>query len=378
MTTIRVLHIQLGGVVGGIESQLIQWTHNINTEHFAFDFVTYWPKAVFEQELIESNHRIYHIKRNSKRPLTYYKTLLRILKNNNYNIVHIHKNSLADNFAYLACRVTKIKGIVMHSHNTKPKAGGILALIAHKLNREVVKRSSCTKVACSEEAGKWMFGKKAIAFQEVFFLPNAINVATYSFSEKKRKQLREKLLLGNQLVIGCVGHMIPQKNHLFLIDVFYELLKLKSDSVLLLIGDGDLKNAITSKIQEYGIQDHVLMLGQVVDSSSYYSVMDICCMPSHFEGFPVVALESQAADLPLLVSNSVTTEICILESTTFLPIDDPLQWARALLKINTKKPRLERRRELSARNFDIACSIKMLENLYFEIDHRDRHTEGSV
>ena len=86
--------------------------------------------------------------------------------------------------------------------------------------------------ACGKEAGDWMFGGHSFSI-----LNNAIDAESFVFDEEVRNQYREELGVGqNTILMGHVGRFNPQKNHIFLIDVFAELLKRLPDSKLLLVG----------------------------------------------------------------------------------------------------------------------------------------------
>lgn len=147
-----------------------------------------------------------------------------------------------------------------------------------------------------------------------------------------------------------------QKNHSFLIDIFVELQKEKPGAILLLIGEGKLEGQIREKAQRLEIEKSVIFAGARDDVNKLYSVMDVFCLPSFYEGMPVVAWEAQANGLPCAFSDKVSKEVEQGENCCFLDLTQaPDKWASALLKS---------RKRMKSRVPDIQKAAKRLELLY--------------
>src|SRR5699024_12413484 len=129
---------------------------------------------------------------------------------------------------------------------------------------------------------------------------NGIDLEKFKYNEQVRKEYRKKLRLENKFVIGHIGRFNMQKNHHFLLQVFNELQKKRSNSILLLIGDGELKEDIIREVEQMGLKDKVRFLGVRKDTRELYQAMDIFLLPSFFEGFPVLAVESLDEELPII------------------------------------------------------------------------------
>jgi glycosyltransferase involved in cell wall biosynthesis len=169
--------------------------------------------------------------------------------------------------------------------------------------------------ACSKDAAISRYGRKVGDDAEhCQVLNNAIDTGKFVFHEAKKQQMRQQLHIAESaLVIGHVGRFVDAKNHLFLIDIFQELHKRDSNSVLLLVGDGELRAEIERKIQTVGLTDAVIMTGVQSNTYDYYQAMDVFVMPSHYEGLPVSLVEAQTAGLPCCVSSAVPVESAITE-----------------------------------------------------------------
>lgn len=161
-----------------------------------------------------------------------------------------------------------------------------------------------------------------------------------------------------------LGVFPPPKNHDLLLDIFLNLLNFKNNSVLLLIGEGELLGRVKQKVKQYNLDDKVLFLGKQNDTSKYYQAMDVFCLPSRYEGLPVVAVEAQSCGLPCLFSTYVSKESKILESTEFLSYDDTLdKWAHTLFEL-AKKQRVDGAEQVRKCNFDMQEEAKKLEMYY--------------
>ena len=139
--------------------------------------------------------------------------------------------------------------------------------------------------ACTEYAGKWLFGKKVVERKELNVINNAIDLKKFEFNKNTRKALRKELgIKEDTLIIGHVGRFMKQKNHDFLIEVFNEVYKKNQNTLLILIGQGPLLSEIKQKAINLNIEDKVKFIGQVTDVEKYYNIMDIFLFPSIYEG----------------------------------------------------------------------------------------------
>ena len=204
--------------------------------------------------------------------------------------------------------------------------------IVHQLCKGLVCRSANEYFTCSDKAAQWMFTKKVNESGKVRRIQNAVDVSKFRFDPERREALRKQLQVQDKYVIGMVGNMSYVKNHRFIIDVFSRVAWQNPDSVLVILGDGGLRGDIEQQIRDCGLQDRVMLLGQVRASDGYMSAFDLFVMPSHFEGMPIVSVEAQCAGLPCIFSDRITTEAQITPQCSFLSIEDPEQWVSEILK----------------------------------------------
>ena len=292
----------------------------------------------------------------------YFFRLLYHLKKQKYDIVHIHGSSASIVLAALAAKIAGVKKICTHAHST----GGNHVFI-HKICRILLNRITTIPLACGQKSGLWMYGKK----KPFRIVPNGIDLSKYKFSEDIRVSIRKKLNIPeDQILVGHIGGLnAAVKNHKFLID-FANLVKSKNLNIrMLFIGSGcrlGLKN-----VQEYAeslnVADYINYLGQRDDVNELLMGMDAFFLPSFFEGFPIVSIESQASGLPTFMSNTISKEVGMTDLVHWLPIDKgPECWLQALEKYPVLKDRALYANEVEKHGFGVKNVSDLLKKIYLD------------
>lgn len=363
---IKVLHINSTIYINsGVMSVIMNYYKNIDKNKVQFDFL-YFKKMptnvlTYEETIKKNGGKIFECT-NLKNIYLFNKTLEKILKENNYNIVHIHDPFILK-FVINTIRKHKNIKIIIHSHATKWSDKKISALRNALLCFNNYKHADCL-FACSNAAGKFMFREK-----DFYILNNAIDIAKFKYNDKKRKRIRNELNIDNKIVLGHVGNFNRQKNHEFIINLLEKILLKNKNIVLLLIGDGILRGYIEKMVEEKGLDDNVLFLGKKENVQDYYSAMDIFILPSLYEGLPMVGVEAQCSGLPILFSNSITKEAGL---TNYKFIDLKLgtkKWKEEFenVKLPSKEERIKATSIVSEKNFDIKTEANKLLEKYERI-----------
>lgn len=362
---IRILQV-LGGLNrGGAEAMVMNLYRAIDRTKIQFDFIIHTNEHQdFTDEVLSLGGRIYSF---PKFRVYNYFSLMRIwdefFKDHpEYKILHSHVRS----YASLYLPIAKKHGLttIVHSHSTS-NGSGIVAMVKQFLQRSLRNKADFL-FSCSKEAGMWLFGDDVIEKPNYKMIPNAIDTARYQFSPDVRKRMRDELgIKESQLVFGHVGRFHPAKNHLFLLDVFKGVVDKNPDTLLLLVGDGELREQIENKIAELGIEKSVKLLGSRSDVADLLQAMDIFVFPSKWEGLPVTVVEAQAAGLPCFISDTVTSDVNVSELVNVLPINNGTKsWVDALLQFTPcRKDVIE---NIKSAGFDVNESAKALTDFYIE------------
>ena len=239
--------------MGGAENLLMNLYRNLDCEKYQFDFILQSKEeSVFENEIKELGGNIYKIPRIEKHPIKHLLELRKILKKNEYIAFHRHTANCIVFADLLVAKLSKIKKVIIHSHSTShPKAW------LNKLCRPFAYALADNHLACSKDAGEWLYGNKE--FDIIF---NGIQIEKHEYNEQTRKLTREKFgFTDNDIVIGHVGRFDEPKNQRYLIEVFEQITKMSNQYKLVLCGDGELRGELNLYCKENGFGDKVLFLG---------------------------------------------------------------------------------------------------------------------
>lgn len=364
---IRVAQIMGKWIGGGVESVVMNYYRHIDRTKIQFDFICDEDSTNIPYEEIEKlGGRVILIPPYQKL-FKYHNKLKKILKDGNYKIVHSHINTLSI-FSLFAAKCAGVPVRIAHSHSTTNKKEKKKNLLKQAL-RPFSKEFATDYMCCSELAGRWLFGNKEYDKGNVYLLNNAIDLGKFKYDEKIRSEKRKKLNISNDtLVIGHVGRFVEQKNHRFLIDIFNEIHKQNSNSILLLAGQGPLMEEIKSKVESLGLEKFVIFLGQIDDADKLYQAIDIFVLPSLYEGLPVVGVEAQATGLLCELSSNMTKETKILDTTRFISLDKSAkEWASIILDDYSKFKRYDTTADITKSNFNIKKETIKLENKYYKL-----------
>lgn len=361
MEPIRILHENVVMGAGGIESLLMNVYRNIDRKKVQFDFLVHRNEAAFyDDEIRRLGGNIYVTSRfNPLNNQPYLEGMQNVMVSHpEYKIIHCH-SELNMWPLRLAAR-TGIPVRIAHSHNSKTKIN--LKYFFMKYQQMSINKYCTDRFACSEEAGLWAFGDAGAA--DMTIIKNGIDAKKFDYDLSVRERVRRKYGLEDKFVIGHVGRFMEQKNHEFIISLFSQFLKVKPDSVLVLVGDGALEKNIREAVKKSAIESKVIFAGVTSDVSSWYQAMDVFLFPSLWEGLGIVMLEAQASGLPCVASTKVPALAKVTDNVKFIGLDEPVEkWVKALKNADTNK-RVGRRQSVVDAGFDIKETAEFLQNFY--------------
>ena len=365
MGVVRVLQVATIMNRGGLETMLMNYYRKVDKTKIQFDFMVHrMERGDYDDEIEAMGGRIYRmpqIKPGNYRK--YFKELERFFEEHSeYKVVHSHIN---ENSGFVL-RAAKKYGVPCRiAHNHVSGLGIDYKFPFRMYARMVLKNMPTDLYACSEEAGKWLFGKNKVINNEINILNNAIDLENFKYKQAIRNKLRNELNIDNKLVIGHVGRFHKSKNHEFLVDVFNEVYKKNKDTVLLLIGNGSELNSIKDKVNKLNINENVIFLGVRSDISQLMNAMDVFVFPSKFEALPVVLVEAQATGLKCIVSTGVPPEVDITNSIEFLELTQrPNVWANKILNLDIKHN--DNSILIKEKGYDIWDNVNKLTQMYIE------------
>lgn len=365
--SIRILHV-LGGLnMGGAETMVMNIYRKIDRTKIQFDFVVHTDeKCNYNDEIHSLGGKIYSIpKYNGTNHIEYKKEWNKFLKYHpEYKIIHGHVRSTAS--IYL--RIAKKHGLTTIAHSHSTSSGNGVSAIIKNIMQYPLRYIADYMFACSQSAGEWLFGKRACKRENFYIVNNAIDSTCYRFDKAIRNETRKEFQLDNKYVVGHVGRFHSSKNHEFLINIFKHIYRKDNNSVLMLIGEGEMLSAIKKKVYDLKLTEGVIFTGVRSDIPNLMQAMDVFVFPSLFEGLGVAAIEAQAAGLQCFVSDKIPREAHITNLIESLPLEcSAKKWANKILQTKQVKEHRDMSLEIVGAGYDIKQNTKKLTDFYFKI-----------
>lgn len=318
---------------GGAETFLMKLYRELDKERYQLDFcVSKEQEGFYDEEIRKLGGKIYIIPQKSKQPIKSFFSLKKLVKENRYQFVLRTSQQALATLDLIAAKLGGAKKLIYRSSNAglvKGRGNQLLNKIFSFLPRVVPN----VKIAPSTEAAIFVFGKKAVNEGEVKLLHNGLDYDKFRFRQEIRNKIREELRAGDKKIYGHVGRFNEQKNHMFLLEIFRFIHQKDNNSVLVLIGEGELKEEIEKNIEKLNLTSNILMLGTKDNINEYLMAMDTLLFPSFFEGMPNVVIEAQATGLPCVLSNTITKEAAITDLLSYIDLNESAQvWGEIAMK----------------------------------------------
>ena len=369
MKPVRVLHITEELSAAGIESFIMNIYRRIDKSKVQFDFLVLRNQNEFYDDEIKSLGGVkYTISPKSSNILcrVYEESYLveRFLKNNHYDIVHVHYTT--------PLRAPLLKGIknanvntrIYHSHSAYVLGKSRLKLFIYSYMSKKITKHATHYFACSNAAGEWIFEEKIVKEGKVKVIYNGIDTNRFAYEPQKRSNIRKELGVTSEFLIIHTGRFTEQKNQHFIVEVFAEFLSMNPQSRLLLLGKGELEDSVRKQIQQLGVEDKVFMLGVKSNVEDYLSAADLYIMPSLYEGLPVAAVEAQCSGLPCILSSNITKEVKLTDAVEFLSLESSKsQWCDAI-KSKMYKTRSDCSLSVKKQGYDVQEVSNRLQDFY--------------
>lgn len=284
-----------------------------------------------------------------------------------YDIIYLNKASLHLP-EFLLVRLAGFRKVVFHSHATYKEVSNPLERwlfhVMHFLAVPFVGLAADRLYACSQPAAVWLFGARNA--RKATVIKNGIDLNAYAFDTEERQKMRQQLGIDGFCVLHA-GGLTAVKNQAYLIDAFSIFHQRHPDSVLLLAGDGELRDTLQAQIHSLGLSDCVRLLGKRSDVSALMQAADLFVLPSLSEGLPFVAVEAQAAGLPVIITDTATPEAKVLDSYVAFDIKRPPADLAAEMELAIGLPRQDTFGIMAKAGFDLKTCAAQLEKELFAL-----------
>lgn len=364
---VRILHVFGRMDRGGAETMIMNLYRNIDRSRVQFDFIVHTnEKCAYDVEITELGGKIFRVpKYVGKNHFKYKKSWNDFFKTHqNYKIIHGHVRSTATIYLNMA----KKYGLITISHSHSTSSGKGISAIAKNILQYPIRHIADYLFACSKSAGVWLYGSKSCNKRNFYVLNNAIDLKKFAFSDSARNSKRKEFNVEGKFILGHVGRFNSVKNHKFLINIFDRVYSNNKNAVLMLVGEGELRQSLEEKVNNLGLKDNVIFTGIRSDIHELLQIMDVFILPSFYEGFPVSLIEAQASGLPCIVSNIITKDVNISGLVKFLSLDDSIElWVDEIMKYKSGFSREDTTDKIKNASFDVKENAKWLEKFYLNL-----------
>ena len=380
---VKILHVVGGMNVGGTETMLMNLYRKLNT-NVQFDFISYYDKdAYYDDEIKRLGGQVIRIDSPNKiGMIKSIKNLCEVIKENGpYNAVHAH-TLFNCGVAMIAARLSGIKVRVSHAHTNLDNTKNIIRKIYIWCMRRTINLFSTDCIACSESAGKYLFGENITSSKKYKLLPNYVDYKKYLNCSDTKSVRQELGIKDNDIVVGHIGRFVEAKNHKFLLEVVSEMIILNNKVKLILAGDGELRKDMECYAEELGIKENVYFLGIRKDIDKILNNLDIFIFPSIYEGLGLVMIEAQSAGIPCLVSEAIQKEADLdIGLVKQINLNDKKElWIKEAFELieNKNKNKKQILSAIKNKGYDLDNIInKLLEIYKLDLEMGDIYEEGT-
>ncbi|PEW87007.1 glycosyl transferase family 1 [Bacillus cereus] len=365
---IRILQVFNSMNRGGAESMIMNLYRQIDKTKIQFDFVVHTTnKGAFDDEIRKLGGNLYYIPRFKGYNYLSYKQAWNNFfdQHKEYKVIHGHIGSCAAIYLHMANK----RGMftIAHSHSTKKSIKKIKTPqeIMFPIFSYPTRFIADYFFGCSMLAGRYRYGDEIVNSDRFAIINNAVKTQDYIFNKDTRIKYRNDFNLKDQFVIIHVGRFDAPKNQSYLIDIFKEYQSIDKEAILMLVGDGPLKDEMEAKVNKHNLQKNVIFTGIRDDVANLLKAGDVFVFPSIYEGLPVTLIEAQATGLKCIVSDTVTEEVKVTDLVEFVGLNEPIEkWINKIRDSSNSYSRTDQSNELAASGYDIKETANFLEEFY--------------
>ncbi len=359
----RILIIAAALKVGGAEKVARDICLRSDPKIYEYHYVVFGGAVGdYEREIVEHGGKVFHLDSPAKSYRRYMKALKTLMEEYRYHAVHAH-TMFNCGWAMLAAKRAGVPVRVAHAHSALDTGSRLDKKLYETAMRLMILKNATDLVACGEKAGIRLFGETAYREKGKLIL-NGVDVRAFGYNAEKRAEIRRQLGWEDAFLVGHVGHLAGVKNQSFLLELMPGILERRPNARLIMLGEGDDRPMLEDKIQDLGIDNKVLMPGNVTNVADYLSAMDVFVFPSLYEGMPLSVLEVQANGLPCVISTGVPKDVFLTDLIHPLSLaDNKKDWIDRILSVQRENPQ-DYASQLKKTGFDLSGAMNKIYDIY--------------
>jgi len=372
MKKINVLFLSYHGGAGGVSvliyniAKVLKNSDKVNLEICYASF-----KGIYGKEVEKMGIKVFDLKMKNGYDLFNALRIFRILKNNDFDIIHLHYfTPLLRILVYLFSN--KITVITEHGSIKSELLGK--RWIIMKYIQKILKNTCDAYTAVSIDSKNDLIINGLSKPENTYMIYNGIDTELFKPDYSKNEELRQKFSISNDtIVIGTVRGLIPKMGIDHLIYASEKIISRNKNVKFLIVGDGILRNELEQLCKELNVFEHFIFLGDRKDIPELLNIFDIFVMPSVWETFGIAAIEAMAVEKPVIgyAVGGLAEVIKNNESGVLIKERNFNELATEIEKlVNNEKIRIElgkKARQFVLNNFSINKTVDNFVNLYYSV-----------
>lgn len=327
--SINIMQIVFSLKIGGLENLVVNLVKKMDTAKYNISVCCLKEGGILRRELTDLGIPVFTEQKHEGVDYTLVFRLARLLKQKKIDLIHTH-NPAPWLYGAIAARIAGVK-VVVHTEHSNLFSNQKRLMLAEKFLSKITD----IIISDSEKVTQHLIDKQRISPQKIRTILNGIDIEKFQKEINIKNKKRELGIKEGGLVIGIVARLEPIKDHLTLLDAFNRISKKIPEVVLVVVGDGSLRESLKNRIEKLKIGDKVYFLGVRNDISEIIRIFDIFVLSSLSEGLSLSLLEAMAVGLPVVATDVGGNPEVIVDGITGLlvPPNDPESMAKAIIEI---------------------------------------------
>ncbi len=371
---IRVLQAIRQGKVGGGETHILDLVKHLDKDCFQPVVLSFTDGEMIDKlKNMGVEHSVIYSEKAFD--ISTWKAVKKLMQNKQIDLVHIHGTRAASNIYRAAKQLNLPTVYTIHGwsfHDDQNMVVKNARVFFEKWITKKTTRNISVSVSNQKTGYQYIKGFKSDVVH------NGIDLVKFNPDAAERKNLRSELGIAQDAFVICsIGRITVQKDPLNFIKAFKEISSRYPKAVLLMVGDGDLKNKAIELVKELGLEKSVVFQKSRADVADVLYSSDVFCLPSLWEGFPIALLEAMAMRKPVIATEVDGSLEIIQHKKNGLLIKPQnktmlVNAVTELLNDETLRNRLAKEAHQTIINdFDVKQMTKKIENVYKNILHKN-------
>ncbi len=358
----NILHINTELGWRGGEVQMMYLMNGLRDRSHE-NIVSAQPNSVLVRRAISNNFRVCPVVMRGELDFKAIGNICRVITDERIDIVHAHA-SHAHTIGAIAAKIKKIPFVVTRRVDFK---------VARNVFSNIKYNYLANKIIAISSAIKNILIEAGVPQDKTKVVYSGIDTEKFDSISDTQYLYEEFNLSKYSPIIGTIAHLTDHKGHKYLLDAVPDVLKIFPNAVFLIIGKGELEEALKKQVKELDITGNVIFAGFRKDVGELLSMMELFVLPSHLEGLCTSLMDAMLMKLPVVATTAGgIPEVVVDKKTGILaPPKSPKALADAIIQLLSNKEKAKEMGESGLKRvktmFNVSRMVEGTEKAYIEV-----------